>query len=181
VGKVAFGEQLRKVLEEYGLSQSKVARALNCTPNTVNKWLQGVNGMSAANLRRFCQIYRIKEDAIRALYAFTDYIFEEPHTKALSTHNQRKQIYESGAEAPPFSTWERYSSVDGHHERIKVIRRQSDGLAAFELRAFAGEDVGVNKDIPAVAGVPRFEYKILQAQPNAKVISFFVIPINQCC
>jgi transcriptional regulator with XRE-family HTH domain len=177
--KIAFGEYLRKVLDEYDLTQSTVARALNCTPNTVNKWLQGVNGMSAAHIRKFCHVFQIREDTIRKIYAFTDYIYEETHTQSLIANSSRKLIYESGTEAPPFAGWERYSSVGGHHERIKVIRRQSDRLAAFELRAFAGEDVGVNKDISAVAGFVQFEYRVFQAQPSNKVISFFVIPIRK--
>ena len=55
-----FGDKVRKYYGKEQRSEAWLARQLNCTADSVNKWLNGVNNVPYNRVQQICDIFKLE-------------------------------------------------------------------------------------------------------------------------
>lgn len=178
-----FAELLLSYRKRVGINQQQLADSLGRSRTTVSNWERGETlPNDRAIFRDLQQELSLTQQEINRLMAAARYLPQVDARQAIgreSDPDTQRIIYDSNLEAPQFSLWARFSTVNGYSERIKVIRRPQDGMPTFELIAFSSEFVGVNKNLATVFGVVNFEYKWLIYATVTPNVVFYVIPVTE--
>jgi transcriptional regulator with XRE-family HTH domain len=178
-----FAELLVSYRKRVGVKQQQLADALGRSRTTVSNWERGETLPEDRDIFRMLQQeLSLTKDETNKLMAAACYQPDIDERLRIVNHGEtitQRIIYDSNVELPPFSSWLRFSTVNGHDERIRVIRRPQDGISAFELIAFSSEFVGVHRNLATVYGKVNFEYKWLLSSTNTPNVAFYVIPVKE--
>jgi len=71
--KFKFEQKVRELLQRQRFSQAEVARQLNVSRSTVNKWIAGENVMAYETLFQLCELPEVKEEERAEIFAFAGY------------------------------------------------------------------------------------------------------------
>lgn len=179
----AFAELLVSYRKRVGVKQQQLADALGRSRTTVSNWERGETLPEDRDIFRMLQQgLSLTKDETNKLMAAACYQPDIDERLGIVNYGEtitQRIIYDSNVELPPFSSWLRFSTVNAHDERIRVIRRPQDGMSTFELIAFSSEFVGVHRNLATVYGKVNFEYKWLLSSTNTPNVAFYVIPVKE--
>jgi transcriptional regulator with XRE-family HTH domain len=178
-----FAELLVSYRKRVSMKQQQLADALGRSRTTVSNWERGETLPEDRDIFRMLQQeLSLTKDETNKLMVAACYLPDIDERPGIVNHGEattQRIIYDSNVEVPSFSSWLRFSTVNGHDERIRVIRRPQDGMPAFELIAFSSEFVGVHRNLATVYGKVTFEYKWLLSATNTPNVVFYVIPVKE--
>jgi energy-coupling factor transporter transmembrane protein EcfT len=90
-----------------------------------------------------------------------------------------KLIYDSQREEKPFISWGLFASDGRFYDHISIIRRPTDKIATFELKASPSTLVGVNKSLGVLYGRVEFEYRVVHSSAEGPNVFFYMIPMQE--
>jgi transcriptional regulator with XRE-family HTH domain len=70
-----FGDRLRSLIEEQGITQKELANKLNVSPSTLGNYIQNTREPDFATLRRFAEYFSVSTDYLLCHHS-DDYICE---------------------------------------------------------------------------------------------------------
>ena len=70
---LAFKEKVTEYLEKENRSEAYLARALRCSPNQFNRWMNGLNRIPYSVVNQICNFFKLEKLQQIELFELADY------------------------------------------------------------------------------------------------------------